>query len=275
MEIGAAGTRLSMGNDVLGTWPHTAVRFSPAPELMVTIAGEPWLLDVDDGEAFLSVAQSHYMPIDAPPVTTQEPDPGPSDLEPDGSENGSSSEPGKTPSRDLPWHVFIPRQRISTLAIAAATSVVLLTMSITSGNALSAATGFLAGATGLTALLAWRCIASANRARVQSSIGPDIDAEARVARAVARAFSASTVTSRLEDQAVDDLTMVEGIGPKYAQLLIDVGVSSIEALADISSSQRAKLASALGLHSERVARERWVEQARRIIDDRDRPLPFG
>jgi predicted flap endonuclease-1-like 5' DNA nuclease len=288
MEIGATGTRLSLDQDVLGTWSNEAIRFSPTPEPTLTIAGEAWLLDLADIEAFRAAAQERYLPGDVPPVpsqapevtsqapevTSQAPEMAPSDREPNGSGKDPVTVAHSEQSPVLPWHVLASRKRFAALGITSATALALLGVSVASGGPLAALTGFVAGGAGLTGWVAWRGIAAAQR-KVRSSVGPDIDAEARVARAVAHAFSSRTVTSTLEGQAIEELTSIKGIGPQYAQLLIGVGVKSIESLAHITTNQRTELESALGRHSHRVTRERWVEQARRIIDDRDRSHTFG
>lgn len=269
MKIGASGTRLSLGDDVLGTWAHDVITFRAEPELTLTIAGEAWLIDVDDVDSFRSVAETRYLPAEIPEIsvtvdmpranTTSEAD------TPD-----VSRPPQHEDERtiDMPWHALVPRLRSSTIVIACVAALVCLALSVTTGGALAAIAGVIAGAAGLGASLAWRGLVVSRRRRLESSVGVDIDAEARVARAVAHALSARTVTASLEDQAVVELTQIKGIGPQYAQLLVDAGVRSIDALANLTAGQRVALESALGRQGERVAREGWIEQARRIVEAR-------
>lgn len=275
IQIGAAGTRLSLGGDVLGTWSHDAIRFSPEPEPTMTIAGEAWLLDLDDVKAFRTAAESHYSPAELPPATAQPPEAPPSSRPPSVAEDDSAPAPTEARSPVLPWHALVPRQGLTTVVFASVAAVAFIAVSIASGGLLSAVLGFSAGGLGLAGVLAWRSLAIAKRSKIHSPLGPDIDAEARIARAVARAFSARSLTSTLEDQAIEELTLIKGIGPQYAQMLIEAGVKSIESLAHITTRQRTDLELALGRHSERVVREGWVEQARRILNERSRSHPFG
>jgi predicted flap endonuclease-1-like 5' DNA nuclease len=271
MTIGDTGTRLALGDDVLGTWSNDAIRFTAEPDLAMTIAGETWLLTVDDPAEFRSIAEPRYIPadIDLGALDQAEPPPDtPSDTElEDPDENQPLADPPPVKS-DPMWRTLAPGAGVPALLITALVAVGCMLTALATTGLLSPLLAFASGVTGFASALMWRAVAARRALQSRPSVGPDVDAEARVARAVARALSARTVTSTLEGQSVSELTMIKGIGPQYAQLLADVGVRSIDDLAKLTKEQRMQLERALGRHGERVQRERWEEQARKIVQAR-------
>lgn len=59
-----------------------------------------------------------------------------------------------------------------------------------------------------------------------------------------------------------DLTQIKGLGPKVAALLVERGVTHVDQLAALGPDEAAALDAALGSFRGRMARDRWVEQAR-------------
>lgn len=59
-----------------------------------------------------------------------------------------------------------------------------------------------------------------------------------------------------------DLTQIKGLGPKVAALLMERGVTHVDQLAALGPDEAAALDAALGSFRGRMARDRWVEQAR-------------
>ncbi|KQN07255.1 hypothetical protein [Sphingomonas sp. Leaf25] len=59
-----------------------------------------------------------------------------------------------------------------------------------------------------------------------------------------------------------DLTLLKGLGPKVAAMLVDRGIADIAALARLDDAQADDVAATLGTFAPRMARDRWVEQAR-------------
>jgi predicted flap endonuclease-1-like 5' DNA nuclease len=59
-----------------------------------------------------------------------------------------------------------------------------------------------------------------------------------------------------------DLTLLKGLGPKVAALLVEQDVPDIAALARLSDGEAEAVAARLGTFAPRMARDRWVEQAR-------------
>lgn len=59
-----------------------------------------------------------------------------------------------------------------------------------------------------------------------------------------------------------DLTLLKGLGPKVAAQMTALGIPSVAALAALSDEQADALAGQLGAFAPRMARDRWLEQAR-------------
>ena len=62
----------------------------------------------------------------------------------------------------------------------------------------------------------------------------------------------------------DDLQAIDGIGPETERSLQDSGCYHYSQLADLSSEDIAWLAEEIGLSSDQIAAERWVEQAKSL-----------
>jgi predicted flap endonuclease-1-like 5' DNA nuclease len=91
--------------------------------------------------------------------------------------------------------------------------------------------------------------------------------EARDAR-IAQLEAALAARSALAKAAApaDDLTRIKGIGPRYAQMLQELGVRSFAAIAAWSQDDCAHFARQLKVKQGRIERDRWVEQARALCD---------
>ncbi len=64
----------------------------------------------------------------------------------------------------------------------------------------------------------------------------------------------------------DDLTQIKGIGPKYARLLRELGVTTYAALAAWTDDDVERAAAHLGIPATRVRKAGWVEAAARLVD---------
>ncbi|KQM20919.1 hypothetical protein ASE73_15905 [Sphingomonas sp. Leaf24] len=62
--------------------------------------------------------------------------------------------------------------------------------------------------------------------------------------------------------AGSDLTRLKGLGPKVAAMLVEQGVPDIATLARLQPGEADDVASRLGTFAPRMAKDRWVEQAR-------------
>ena len=83
----------------------------------------------------------------------------------------------------------------------------------------------------------------------------------------AEASAAPADTTRPEDQPI---TLLKGLGPKLTQKLAEHGVTTVGDMAALSEAQAQALDAQLGAFSGRMARDRWLEQARLLAaGDRD------
>ncbi len=62
----------------------------------------------------------------------------------------------------------------------------------------------------------------------------------------------------------DDLQAIDGIGPETEQSLHDSGCYHYSQIADLASEDIAWLAEKIGLSSDQIAADRWVEQAKSL-----------
>ena len=103
-------------------------------------------------------------------------------------------------------------------------------------------------------MLAAETRASAAEARASA-------AEARATEAEARA--ASEVV-RVPVVAADDLKRIKGIGPAFERKLHTLGVSSYEAIANWTEADIERIAEALAILPQRITRDGWLENARKL-----------
>ncbi|WP_394662426.1 hypothetical protein [uncultured Sphingomonas sp.] len=75
----------------------------------------------------------------------------------------------------------------------------------------------------------------------------------------AEASAAPADATRPEDQPI---TLLKGLGPKLTQKLAEHGITTVGDMAALSESQAQALDAQLGAFSGRMARDRWLEQAR-------------
>lgn len=59
-----------------------------------------------------------------------------------------------------------------------------------------------------------------------------------------------------------DLTRLKGLGPKVAAMLVEQGIPDIATLARLQPGEADDVAAQLGVFAPRMAKDRWVEQAR-------------
>jgi predicted flap endonuclease-1-like 5' DNA nuclease len=81
----------------------------------------------------------------------------------------------------------------------------------------------------------------------------------------ARSLQAPAATVR------DDLTRIRGIGPHYARVLANLGVTSFAAIAAWTPEECTSFARQLKVNAGRVERDQWVEQARALCEPGQRP----
>jgi predicted flap endonuclease-1-like 5' DNA nuclease len=66
----------------------------------------------------------------------------------------------------------------------------------------------------------------------------------------------------IEPALADSITQLKGLGPKLAAQLAELGVTRVDQIAAMSPADIAELDAKLGTFKGRIARDRWVEQAR-------------
>ena len=64
--------------------------------------------------------------------------------------------------------------------------------------------------------------------------------------------------------AADDLTLIDGIGPKLQSLLNDKGITRFDQIAALGPDEVASLDSDLGSFRGRITRDDWIAQARSL-----------
>jgi len=66
--------------------------------------------------------------------------------------------------------------------------------------------------------------------------------------------------------APDDLTAVNGIGPAFETALNGIGIMTYAQLAEQTPAELAERLDARGISAERIERDGWIEQARRLAN---------
>ncbi len=74
--------------------------------------------------------------------------------------------------------------------------------------------------------------------------------------------------ARLNGEVEDDLTAISGIGPATARRLRHEGLTSFAQIAELNDEAIDELAPKLKNRAERIRRDRWVEQARKLAAER-------
>ena len=70
------------------------------------------------------------------------------------------------------------------------------------------------------------------------------------------------------DDGPDDLTRISGVGPAIASILQQRGITSFEALAELTDDQLQKLGEVMPVYPRRVFDDRWTDQARELAEAR-------
>lgn len=94
--------------------------------------------------------------------------------------------------------------------------------------------------------------------------GVAVEAGAMAESTQAKKQAAATVSASGEG---DDLTRIKGVGPKLADQLRSLGITSFAEIAEWSEADIARIDPQLGRFEGRIARDNWVEQARYLSSD--------
>ena len=87
-----------------------------------------------------------------------------------------------------------------------------------------------------------------------------------VATAVAEPASAPKSAPADVSEAGDDLTKINGIGPKIKEKLYDLGITTFAQIAGLSDAEIEQVNGKLSFKG-RIERENWVEQAKALAND--------
>jgi len=80
----------------------------------------------------------------------------------------------------------------------------------------------------------------------------------------------SVLTKQLEEAlqnkpVYDDLTQISGVGDKLQELLNSIGITSFQHIAEANPETIANIKSVLGTFSDRIERDQWIKQARKLM----------
>jgi large subunit ribosomal protein L21 len=104
---------------------------------------------------------------------------------------------------------------------------------------------------------------AARRASLTGGAGP-VAPRAAAAEEVAAAAEGGVTADAPAHGDGDDLQAIRGIGAAIATRLHEAGVSTWAQIAAWSDAEQADIAARIHVRPERIARERWVEQARAL-----------
>ncbi len=74
-------------------------------------------------------------------------------------------------------------------------------------------------------------------------------------------------SAQVEPGSVDDLKRIRGVGPRLERLLHEAGITDLYQVAAWNDEDVANFAEQLGSFGKRIERDRWVEQAQKMVAD--------
>ena len=125
-------------------------------------------------------------------------------------------------------------------------------------------------------LVAWWIFVAMRRTKVETDTsdvldegkGPAARNQALIDAAPAAETPQATVVPEAAKEPVpastsaDDLTRIKGVGPKLKDLLVSLGVTHFENIANWSEADIDRIDAQLGRFEGRIRRDNWVEQAK-------------
>ncbi|MFQ5349790.1 MAG: diguanylate cyclase, partial [Thermoanaerobaculia bacterium] len=87
---------------------------------------------------------------------------------------------------------------------------------------------------------------------------------ALVARDLESEEATAPTAARDEPDRVDDLQLIDGIGPVFEEALHEVGISTYRDIAELNWTRMVLVASRLNTFPERIVSDRWLQQAREL-----------
>ncbi|MDX1428976.1 MAG: hypothetical protein R3282_01760 [Rhodothermales bacterium] len=260
MTVDEFTVSLRLGDTELGTWDRRDVEFRPWETVSMILDGETWLYTPRRPKDFVAAIESSRT----------------------GQVQHEAQDERASPLSDR--RVVSSVLAIGTLAIVVA---------FVFGGVLAATAGFIGGVTLTVSLRSLKSIRSGSR-RVVRRVSPrstnalhrtDDDFIHGVGSIVSQASRTSPggqdaedaaarerhqIDLRLEAIAGDDprnLTRVHGIGERYSQLLWRMGIYTIVDLASVDDDTIGAIERALGEQRDRLHRDDWIGQAKRLAEE--------
>jgi predicted flap endonuclease-1-like 5' DNA nuclease len=109
------------------------------------------------------------------------------------------------------------------------------------------------------------------REEVQTSVEEPKEEQTPVSAMVSEAealesvFEAIAETPVIEEAVQDDLEEIIGVGPVVARIFLEAGFNSFEKVAQMTQEDIAKLETKIENLSERIKKEKWIEQAKVLL----------
>lgn len=100
--------------------------------------------------------------------------------------------------------------------------------------------------------------------RGSTMVGDDAEVRRLTAR-LARLEAALEESARAERVDPDDLQAIKGIGPKIAEILASLGVTSLHDIAELTAADVDRIGRHLPVYGGRIRDDRWVEQAKELL----------
>jgi predicted flap endonuclease-1-like 5' DNA nuclease len=79
-----------------------------------------------------------------------------------------------------------------------------------------------------------------------------------------RAFEAVAVASPFTSAVIEDVSLIDGVGPKITKQLAAAGITTLSQIAAMSAAELSALDTTLALKG-RTAREDWIAQAQDLV----------
>ncbi|RED12963.1 helix-hairpin-helix domain-containing protein [Pontivivens insulae] len=79
------------------------------------------------------------------------------------------------------------------------------------------------------------------------------------------AAKTSKAASEIAEHVIDDLTQIKGVGPKMANELNELGITTLREIAEMGERQIDELSAQLSAFRDRPVRDDWVGQAKALM----------
>ncbi|MPZ88685.1 MAG: hypothetical protein GEU81_11555 [Nitriliruptorales bacterium] len=98
----------------------------------------------------------------------------------------------------------------------------------------------------------------------------------RAAKTAAGPVDTGAVDTGPDDAGPDDLGQIDGVGPVLERTLRRLGITTFRQIASLTPEEARRVGAEFGQFGDRIEREHWVEQARRLYEAKyGRPVEPG